>query len=76
MRQDLKLRQKAKDRWEESLHVMDRETKIPNFPLAFKKNDKWIWFCSKGWACAELRPINYENHRYYKSLEEALNKES
>jgi hypothetical protein len=34
-----------------------------------------IWFCDKGWACAELDNGCHVNHRYYPELLEALTTE-
>lgn len=49
--------------------------KVPMNPLSFVKGDKHIWFCVKGWACAELINNHYTNHRYYPNLKTALDEE-
>lgn len=53
-------------------------SKCPQYSLSFKKGNKTIWLCSKGWACADLtgngtsESIQYRNHRYRSSLKETL----
>ncbi len=41
----------------------------------FHKGNKVIWFCRRGWACAEVIDNLHSNHRYYDDLSEALNTE-
>ena len=38
----------------------------------FELGDWLIWFCSRGWACAQLKGNMYVGHLYAKSLAEAL----
>lgn len=47
----------------------------PNFPFIFRKQEKNIWYCARGWVCADLIQKHYLNHRYYKTLKEALDNE-
>ena len=69
---DLPLREVAeKAGW----YVM-REPELPGETPTFANGQKQLWHCSKGWACAEIIIGHYRNHRYYPSLEEALDKES
>ncbi len=49
---------------------------IPYDSLSYNKGNKWIWFCQKGWACAEIIDGYFRNHRYYSSLVDALEKEA
>ena len=44
--------------------------------LIFIAGDKHIWYCSKGWACAELIGDTFCNHRYHSDLKEALEREA
>lgn len=85
MREDLELRDEAKKLgWQESFHVIDKQTKqfdCPQFPITFIKGDKTIWKCaSSQWACADLdsppNSMTYVRHRYYETLKEALAKEN
>lgn len=86
LREDLALRSTAETLgWSEALHVHDRErgcVEVPHFPLSFAKGDKRLWFCAKGWACADLTgngssvAITYRNHRYHPTLAVALERES
>ena len=71
MREDLKYKKTAEILgWE----IVDPY--IRDNPYSFRKNDKTIWYCCKGWACAELNNNRYENHRYYDLLLDALHKEN
>ncbi len=57
----------------------DLKDKYPDNPYRFHRGIKTIWLCGKGWACADLQgdfDSCYENHRYYKLLEEALTTET
>lgn len=38
----------------------------------FKKGNKVIWFCRRGWAVADLIDNLYTDHRYYPHLDEVL----
>jgi hypothetical protein len=85
MREDLQYRKMAKDLgWKEHLNVIDENnSEDPQIPLSFTKEDKQIWRCGlHEWGCADLLgdghtlSVGYYNHRYYKSLLEALTKES
>jgi len=44
--------------------------------LIFIAGDKHIWYCSKGWACAELINGYFRSHRYHSELKEALESEA
>jgi hypothetical protein len=44
-------------------------------PHSFQKNNKIIWLCQKGWACAELIDNHFCNHRYYPWLSDAMKAE-
>lgn len=78
LREDLALQKQAESQgWTIEKHIQDKKRDIPNFPLAFKKDEKVIWYCSLGWACADISksPEHYVNHRYYETLKEAFEKE-
>lgn len=47
-----------------------------DFSLSFDKGNKRLWYCRKGWACAEIIEGYFRNHRYYDELEEALRTEA
>ena len=48
----------------------------PGDPVYFKKGNRHIWYCCKGWACADVVGKHHEKHRYYPTLKEALDKEA
>lgn len=48
---------------------------VPANPLSFVWGDTHIWLCRKGWAAAERLSGGYTGHRYYGTLEEALDGE-
>jgi len=75
-REDIRLRAEAKRLgWE------DRDKDVPAAPIQFKKAGKLLWFCSMGWACADLVSggavvgVRYLNHRYYETLQAAFDSE-
>ena len=86
MREDLQLQEKAKSLgWTVERHIIDKEdlTRTPQFPLYFSRIinkvnylTRTIWSTSIGWRCAECDGLKYFNHRTYKTLAEALEKES
>jgi hypothetical protein len=41
----------------------------------FQKDNTYIWYCSKGYAVAEVENNYFVNHRYYPSIELALKDE-
>lgn len=84
MRQDLLLRPVAKELgWTEKLDIRDEARAIPNYPIAFTKGIKTLWY-SETWICADLAERDngdmlaeyYCNHRHYPNLAEGLKKES
>lgn len=87
LREDLALETKAKlSGWESHRHVTDKEVpnKTPYFPLSFSRIltpypnylKRSIWKVENKWICAENDGCYYLNHRHYKTLAEALEKES
>lgn len=44
--------------------------------IHFKKGNKTIWDCQRGWACADLINGYYKNHRYGPDLEAMLREEA
>ena len=77
MREDLELQSEAESRgWVAEKHVYDRDREgVPQFPLQFRKNDTFLWFCGHCWVCAECTATQYVNHREYTTLELALDNE-
>lgn len=73
IREDLQLEQFAISKgYKIERKAADFNRDIPHNPLSFIIKNKHIWFCSKGWACADLVNGSFENHRYYATLESAL----
>lgn len=76
MRQDLKYRDYAKSiGYRERLHSSDKlngRLRVPHNTISFEKGNKRVWFCIKGWACADFIGDKWTNHRYYEDLKEAL----
>ena len=81
-REDIALRAAFRSAgWIEVTNIYDKERQTetnPTLPLSFKKGNTICWHCSRGWAVADItsRPQHYENHRYYPTLQEVLDRET
>ena len=89
IRQDLQFRDKAKDLgYSEDYDVTDKRGHragefilLPHFPIVFKRGNRTVWLCSKGWALAwltgdgKLVSGRYRHHMYFNQLIDALSVE-
>ena len=79
-REDLQLVELAKSMgYTPKACLADTSRKIPHFPLSFTGRNRVIWqsYDARFWICADYSNASqvYENHRHYKSLKEAFEKE-